>query len=148
MSLSEKRSICQWLKSVKFPDGYASNISRCANITDGKISGMKSHDCHVMLQLLPIALRGFLSKDVCSALTELSLFFKELCSETLRLQVLEQLEKDIALILCKLEMIFPPSFFDVMVHLAIHLAHEAIIAGPVRYRWMYPIERYFHLIFS
>lgn len=79
---------------------------------------------------------------------ELSLFFKELCSETLQLQVLEQLEKDIALILCKLEMIFPPSFFDVMVHLAIHLAHEAIIAGPVRYRWMYPIERYFHLIFS
>ncbi|KAH7845791.1 hypothetical protein Vadar_006051 [Vaccinium darrowii] len=142
LALSEKRRICQWLKSVKFPDGYASNISRCVNVADCKISGMKSHDCHVMLQLLPIALRGFLSKEVCFALTELSLFFKELCSETLRLQVLEQLERDIALILCKLELIFPPSFFDVMVHLAIHLAHEAIIAGPVRYRWMYPIERF------
>ncbi|KAH7845823.1 hypothetical protein Vadar_006468 [Vaccinium darrowii] len=142
LALSEKRRICQWLKSVKFPDGYASNISRCVNVADCKISGMKSHDFHVMLQLLPIALRGFLSKEVCFALTELSLFFKELCSETLRLQVLEQLERDIALILCKLELIFPPSFFDVMVHLAIHLAHEAIIAGPVRYRWMYPIERF------
>ncbi|XP_021862945.1 uncharacterized protein [Spinacia oleracea] len=39
-------------------------------------------------------------------------------------------------------MIFPPAFFDVMVHLVIHLATEAKIAGPVCYRWMYPVERY------
>ncbi|XP_020080552.1 uncharacterized protein LOC109704196 isoform X2 [Ananas comosus] len=39
-------------------------------------------------------------------------------------------------------MIFPPRFFTVMVHLVIHLASEARIAGPVHYRWMYPIERY------
>lgn len=43
---------------------------------------------------------------------------------------------------CKLEMIFPPSFFDVMLHLPIHLAQEAITGGPVQYRWMYPIERF------
>ncbi|KAL6315236.1 hypothetical protein AAG906_037468 [Vitis piasezkii] len=30
-----------------------------------------------------------------------------------------------------------------MVHLPIHLASEAKIAGPVQYRWMYPIERYY-----
>ncbi|XP_042459548.1 uncharacterized protein LOC122043134 [Zingiber officinale] len=45
-------------------------------------------------------------------------------------------EKDI---FCK---IFPPSFFDIMVHLTIHLATEVQLAGPVHYRWMYPIERY------
>ncbi|KAH7851746.1 hypothetical protein Vadar_016029 [Vaccinium darrowii] len=28
-----------------------------------------------------------------------------------------------------------------MVHLAIHLPREAILGGPVQYRWMYPIER-------
>jgi hypothetical protein len=28
-----------------------------------------------------------------------------------------------------------------MVHLAIHLPEEAILRGPVQYRWMYPIER-------
>ncbi|XP_026450757.1 uncharacterized protein LOC113350866 [Papaver somniferum] len=38
--------------------------------------------------------------------------------------------------------IFPPAFFDVMVHLAVHLTHEAKIAGPVNYNWMYPIERF------
>ena len=29
-----------------------------------------------------------------------------------------------------------------MMHLPIHLPKEARLAGPVRYRWMYPIERY------
>uniref|UniRef100_A0A2N9I4P1 DUF4218 domain-containing protein n=1 Tax=Fagus sylvatica TaxID=28930 RepID=A0A2N9I4P1_FAGSY len=48
--------------------------------------------------------------------------------------------------LCQLEMIFPPSFFDVMMHLPVHLASEAMIAGPVQYRWMYPIERYLHTL--
>ncbi|CAL9001938.1 unnamed protein product [Prunus brigantina] len=55
---------------------------------------------------------------------------------------LDRLEVDIVFILCKLEKIFPPAFFDVMVHLAVHLPHEAKLAGPVGYRWMYPIERY------
>ncbi|KAL0401981.1 UNVERIFIED_CONTAM: hypothetical protein Slati_4228000 [Sesamum latifolium] len=29
-----------------------------------------------------------------------------------------------------------------MEHLPIHLAEEALLAGPVQFRWMYPIERY------
>ena len=95
----------------------------------------------MLLRLLPIVVRGFFDNDVCSALVELSNYFTELCSKTVHLEVLEQLEHDIAIILCKLEMIFPPSFFDVMVHLAVHLAREVRVGGPVRYRWMYPIER-------
>ncbi|KAL3831075.1 hypothetical protein ACJIZ3_019877 [Penstemon smallii] len=29
-----------------------------------------------------------------------------------------------------------------MEHLPMHLAEEAIIGGPIQYRWMYPIERF------
>ena len=43
-------------------------------------------------------------------------------------------------------MIFPPSFFDVMMHLLVHLASEAMIARSVQYRWMYPIKRYLHTL--
>ncbi|XP_042962607.1 uncharacterized protein LOC122296877 [Carya illinoinensis] len=68
--------------------------------------------------------------------------FKELCARTLDVHRLSKLQVDIVTILCKLEMIFPPSFFDVMVHLAVHLPREAIFGGPVQYRWMYPFERY------
>ncbi|XP_028085588.1 uncharacterized protein LOC114286613 [Camellia sinensis] len=147
LSPPKKRNFCEFLSSIKLPDGYASNISHCVNTSDYRITGLKSHDCHVILQrLLPIALRGCLKKDVSKALIEFSLFFKELSSKTLRVDVLEQLEKDIVLILCKLEKIFPPSFFDIMIHLSIHLSREAILAGPVQYRWMYGFERYMHIL--
>ncbi|GJV80567.1 uncharacterized protein Tco_1516437 [Tanacetum coccineum] len=33
-------------------------------------------------------------------------------------------------------------FFDIMVHLVIHLPKEAIQGGPIKFRWMYPFERY------
>jgi len=43
--------------------------------------------------------------------------------------------------ICKLEMIFPPSFFDPMEHLPIQLMYKAKVRGSVQYRWMYPFER-------
>ena len=43
--------------------------------------------------------------------------------------------------LCKLEKMFSPAFFDVMVHLAVHLTDEALLRGPVQLGWMYPVER-------
>nr|XP_009594076.1 uncharacterized protein LOC104090561 isoform X2 [Nicotiana tomentosiformis] len=143
MSKSEKKEFCKFLKSVKFPDSYTSNISCRVSADDDKITGLKSHDYHVLLQrLLPIAIHGFVNKDVSSALIELGDFFQKICCKTLRKDDLEQLEKNIILILCKLEMIFPPAFFDVMVHLAVHLPREAMYGGPVQYRWMYKIERF------
>ena len=57
------------------------------------------------------------------------------------MEELRALENIITVTLCELEMIFPPSFFTVMVHVVMHLASEAKVAGPVHYRWMYPIER-------
>ena len=87
-------------------------------------------------------IHGLLGNKVCTTLTELSLFFRDLCSRTIRLDVVDQLEKDIGMILCKLECIFPPSFFTIMVHLAVHLPREVKLGGPVQFWWMYPMERY------
>ncbi|CAL9004875.1 unnamed protein product [Prunus brigantina] len=52
-----------------------------------------------------------------------------------------QLRHDIVQVLCKFEMIFPSAFFTSMMHVMVHLPEEALLAGPVNYRWMYPIER-------
>ncbi|CAL5394420.1 unnamed protein product [Camellia sinensis] len=142
LSSDERHGFCEFLKSIKYPDGYAANISKCVSTKGDKLTGLKSHDCHILLQrLLPIGMRGYLHNDICVTLFELGNFFQQLCSKTLKVKDLEKLEDRIVLILCKLEKIFPPAFFDVMVHLAIHLPHEAILGGPVQYRWMYPIER-------
>nr|XP_033515606.1 uncharacterized protein LOC117280047 [Nicotiana tomentosiformis] len=41
-----------------------------------------------------------------------------------------------------LEMLFPPTFFTIMVHLTYHQAGEAKLGGPQQCQWMYSIERY------
>ena len=139
---NDREGFCEFLKSVKYPDGYAANISRTVNTRNGRLSSLKSHDYHVLLQqILPIGMRGYIDNNICTTLFELGKFFEDMCAKTLRIGDLEKLEERIVLILCKLEKIFPPAFFDVMVHLAVHLPREAKLAGPVHYRWMYAIER-------
>jgi hypothetical protein len=57
------------LKSLCFPNGYASNISRLVNLEDCRLYGMKNHDYHVFMQtLIPLAYRDLLSKGIWDAL--------------------------------------------------------------------------------
>ncbi|XP_056158503.1 uncharacterized protein LOC130134826 [Syzygium oleosum] len=143
----QRRVVCQWLKSVRFPDGYASNIGRCVDLNECKLTGLKSHDCHIFMErLIPIAFNELLPNFVWGAITELSNFLHDICSTVLKASHMEKMERDIPIILCNLEMIFPPSFFDSMEHLLVHLPYEAKVAGPVQFRWMYPFERFlYHL---
>ena len=104
--------------------------------------GLKSHDCHVLMQqLLPVALRGLLPKAPRNALLSLCLFFNRLCQRVIDGEKMIELEEEVVETLCLLERFFPPSFFDIMVHLVIHLGREARLCGPVQFRWMYPFER-------
>ncbi|XP_021764691.1 uncharacterized protein LOC110729270 [Chenopodium quinoa] len=56
-------------------------------------------------------------------------------------KTLDDMEYDIVETLCKFEMHFPPSFFDIMTHLVMHFPREIKECGPVFMRWMYPYER-------
>jgi len=123
------------------PDGYASNLRRCVNIEQGRMIGMKSHDCHIFMeQLLPIAFSA-LPNQVWKPMAKLSKFFKDLCSTILRVNDLSLMEHNIVIKLCKLERFFPSAFFNSMEHLPIHLPYEARIGGHVQYCLMYPFER-------
>ncbi|GJV63733.1 hypothetical protein Tco_1474561 [Tanacetum coccineum] len=62
--------------------------------------------------------------------------------DTLMQQDMAKAKKQSISIMIELEKIFPPVFFDIMIHVAIHLPDEAILGGPLRYRWMFPFERY------
>ena len=50
------------------------------------------------------------------------------------------------MMLSELEMYFPLSFFDIMVHLIVHLVKEIQLCGPAFLRWMYPVERYMKIL--
>ena len=71
LSKEEKKEFLRWLKNdIKFPDGYDSKFSRCIDETNIKISGLKSHDCHVIMQrLLPFAFKELLPKSVHIAIS-------------------------------------------------------------------------------
>ncbi|KAL5554060.1 hypothetical protein UlMin_041461 [Ulmus minor] len=140
---ANRRKFCRFIRSVKFPDGFASNLSKNVAQNDSRLLGLKSHDCHVIMQrLLPVGCRSLVNKNIWSTIVELCTFFKQLCASTVNVSDMVEAQNQLVLILCKLERIFPPAFFDIMIHLVLHLPEEAILGGPVHMRWMYPFERY------
>ena len=68
----EKRiELCNFLKSIKFPHGYAANLAKRISSDGSKVQGLKTHDCHVLLQrILPAGLRGFVEKKLCWGFVE------------------------------------------------------------------------------
>ncbi|GJZ42368.1 reverse transcriptase, partial [Tanacetum coccineum] len=143
MSKAEKTKFCQCLHGVKVPSGYSSNVKKLVSMNDLKLLGMKSHDCHILItQLILIAIRGILSDRIRHTITKLCLFFNMIHSKVIDPEVLDEWQSDIILTLCQLEMYFPPSFFDVMVHLVSHIVGEIKACGPTFLRNMYPFERY------
>ncbi|KAL4032723.1 hypothetical protein IC575_005804 [Cucumis melo] len=117
----EKRFLLKSLSKMKVPRGYSSNVTNLVSIENSKLNGLKSHDCHVLLQqLLPVAIRSVLPKH--------------------------KLQEDIVITLCLLEKYFPPSFFTIMVHLTVHLVREVKLCGPIYLRWMYSFERFMKVI--
>lgn len=142
MSVEEKDQFLKVLHKLKVPDGYGSNLSRCVNLKQRKLINLKTHDNHVLMQdILPVALRASRATEIVESISDLSSFFKCLCSTTLDIKELDEIQAKVVLTLCQLEIEFLPTFFTIMVHVVIHLAEEAKLGGPVHYRWMYPIER-------
>ena len=99
-----------------------------------------------MQQLLPMALRSLLPKHVRHAIARLSFFFNTLYKKVVDVSTLDKLQNELVVTLCLLEKYFPPSFFDIMIHLTVHLIREVRLCGPVYFRWMYPFERFMKVL--
>ena len=141
----KRKEFLQFLYSIQFPDWYASNIDHCVNMDGGTFSGLKSHDCHVILQRhLPVGIRHFLPEDVVKSIMLFARYFSQLTARSLH--NVEQLGNDIIEVLCKFKQIFPSAFFRSIIHIMIHLPDKVLLAGPVNYQWMYPIEMYLIII--
>lgn len=142
-SKEHKIMFCQFLKDLRLPSDYSSNILCCVKVLERKLMRLKSHDYHVLMQrLLFVAIKGLMSSYVCKALIELCNTFRVICYKELNNNDLEKLEVVLPITMCNLEHIFPPAFFNIIVHLVINLVEESKIAGPVQYQWMYSTERW------
>jgi hypothetical protein len=144
---TERTELCRCLHGVKVPSGYSANISKLVSMEDLKLVGMKSHDCHVLMtQMLPVAIRNIQPSYLRDTIIRLCYFFNTISQKVIDLEALDILQADVVKTLCHLEMYFPPSFFDIMVHFIVHLVREIKICGPVFLRWMYPFERYMGIL--
>lgn len=142
LSKEEKKIFCKRLSNFRGHDGYCANISNCVSVDPPSIGSMKSHDHHVLLQnFFPVALRGLLKDGPQIAVTRICNYFNRLCQRVIDPEKLLTLDSEVVETLCQLEREFPPSLFDIMFHLPLHLAREARLGGPVHFRWMYPFER-------
>ena len=67
-------------------------------MNEGKLIGMKSHDCHVFMEtLIPIAF-SHLPERIWKSITKLSHFFKDLCSGKFLESSLDPMEENIFVI--------------------------------------------------
>ena len=100
------------------------------------------HDYHILIErLVPVMFRGYFSPDVWKIFAELSYFYKQICAKEISKKLMLRFEKEIVVLVCKMEKVFPPGFFNCMQHLLVHLPWEALVGGPAQFRWMYSQER-------
>jgi hypothetical protein len=128
---AERKEILRWLKKLKFPDSYTSNIKQIVNVSTGKLNGLKSHDYDIIIKrLMPVMFRGYFDADLWKIFTELSYFYRQICAKQVSKSMMQKLEKEIMVLVYKMEKTFLPGWFNAMQHLLVHLPWEAKVGGP------------------
>ena len=76
LTRDEKRAVCQWLRGVKVPTSFSSNIKSLVSMKDLTLTSFNSHDCHIMLTVfLPIVIRAISPEYMKMVITRMSYFF-------------------------------------------------------------------------
>ena len=66
-----QRKFYRFIRSIKFMDSFASKLSKNVALNDSRLLGLKSHDCHVIMQrLLPVGCQSLVSKNIRSTIAE------------------------------------------------------------------------------
>jgi len=111
----EKAMVLRILKNLRTPMHYVSPLYK--KISKGKLSGLKSHDFHVLLQqILPLCFRKISNKQLVGTVIWLSRVFHKVCAKSVNCDEASQLKANIAETMCMMEREMPPSFFDIMSH--------------------------------
>lgn len=72
----DRKHFCQFIKEVRLPDDFLSNFKKRVVAHDSNITGLMSHDFHILMQrLLPIGVHVFLDKDTSTTIIKLCTFF-------------------------------------------------------------------------
>jgi hypothetical protein len=143
LSKEKKESMFDCLNSMKIPSGYTLNIQGRINRKEKKFTNLMSHDYHILMtQLLPVALRGILPENIRLAIMKLCAFLNKILQTATDPNKIIKLQNNVVQYLVNFEMVFPPSFFNIMTNLLVHIVKEINILDPVFLHNMFPFERY------
>jgi hypothetical protein len=93
--------VCPWLRGVKVPTGFSSNIKSLVSMKDLTLTSFNTHDCHVMLTVfLPIVIRAISLEYVKMVITRMSSFFNCITQKVIDEAKLPGLKQFIAETLC------------------------------------------------
>jgi hypothetical protein len=80
---------------------------------------------------MPVMFHGYFKPNLWKIFAELSYFYKHICAKQVSKVMMQRLEKENALLVCKMETVFPLGLFNAMQHLLVHLPWEARVGEPV-----------------
>jgi hypothetical protein len=90
---------------------------------------------------MPVMFHGYFDANMWKIFANISYFYKQICAKQVSKVMMQKQEKKIAVLVCKVEKIFPLQWFNATQYLLVHLPWEARVGGPVQFRWMYSQER-------
>jgi hypothetical protein len=139
----EKRAIYKCLCGIRVPTGFSTNIKNLVSMSELKVSGYNTHDCHTMFSFfLAIATRAANHLYLKMVITRMCHFFNAISKKVIDVVELDEIHKEMRVTMCQLEMCSPPSFFDTMEHYMIHLAYQVFVLGATYMHHMYLYEHH------
>jgi hypothetical protein len=144
LDLKKRRSLCTFVREAKVSTGFLVNPKKLVSMKDLSFAHFKAHDCHVMLMVfLPIAIRAIKLEFLKMAITHMCYFFLKISQKTIGKKELSDLHDFVVETQNQLEMCLPLAFFfDIMVHLMIHMVHQIQALGPCYLHEMWSYERF------
>lgn len=120
LTRQDRKEFFRTLDRIKFPTNYVGSLKQ--RLKDGKLSGLKTHDYHILLeQVLPVCLRNVGNPAVIGAIMQVSRVFQKICLKVVDSSKKLQMMHEVVETICALQKELPPSIFMVMMHLPIHL---------------------------
>lgn len=93
LPLEEKRAVCNFLRGIKVPIGFSTNLKRLVSMKDLSIKG-NAHDCHnLLIVFLPITIRAIKPEYVKMVITRMCYFFIKISEKTIHKAELDDLQE-------------------------------------------------------
>jgi hypothetical protein len=133
----ERLAICKCLRGLQVPTGFSSNIRSLVSLKNMTLTSCNSHDGHVMIAIfLTIAIRA-VKPVFLKMVTRMCYFFNVISQKVVDCVELARLQLFMSETQARLEMCFPPPFFDIMEYLMIHMVEQITELGPMYFHQMW-----------